>query len=64
MTSSGVASERIEASAVTFDRLRWWIVAVALGAAAMACVSLSRDVGADLGADTDTGSIQAPAPLR
>lgn len=64
MASSGAVSERTESSAVTFDRLRWWIVAVAIGAAAMACVSLSADVSADLGADTDTAPIQAPASLH
>ena len=31
---------------VTFDRLRWWIVAAALGAAVISAVSLASDVAA------------------
>ncbi|MBI1736294.1 MAG: hypothetical protein HYR51_14060 [Candidatus Rokubacteria bacterium] len=31
---------------VTFDRLRWWIVAAALGAAVISAASLASDVTA------------------
>jgi hypothetical protein len=34
------------ATAVTFDRLRWWIVAAALGAAVISAASLASDVTA------------------
>ena len=38
---------------VTFDRLRWWIVAAVLGAAVISAVSLASDVAA-----TDVASIE------
>jgi hypothetical protein len=34
------------ATAVTFDRLRWWIVAAALGAAIISAASIASDVAA------------------
>jgi hypothetical protein len=51
----GFALEHTEMSqpTVTFDRLRWWIVAAVLGAAVISAVSLASDVAA-----TDVVSIE------
>ena len=40
------ATDMSQKPTVTFDRLRWWIVAAALGAAVISAVSLASDVAA------------------
>ena len=51
------------ATSVTYDRLRWWIVGVALVTAAVSAVSLSSDVDADAAARADSEA-SAPAAER
>ena len=51
------------ATSVTYDRLRWWIVGVALITAAVSAVSLSSDVDADAAARADSEA-SAPAAER
>jgi hypothetical protein len=40
-------------TAVTFDRLRWWIVAAALGAAIISAASIATDVTATISVPAD-----------
>jgi hypothetical protein len=56
--------ERPESSAVTFDRLRWWVVGVMLGAAAIAGISTGTGVGPESGSAPDTAAVQSPASPR
>jgi hypothetical protein len=63
MATPAPGAERLEPSAVTFDRLRWWVVGVMLGAAAIACISTGAGI-TESGSDTDAPAVQGPASPR